>query len=90
MHTIVLKVDDFLELAKTRGDTTYEQLSAATGLGVATLHRMRNGGPASSTAIAAICNAYGVAFEDAFTFGTVTPKRVPAERPPRRVKAAAA
>jgi hypothetical protein len=90
METIVLKVDDFLDLAKTHGDTTYEQMSATTGLGMATLHRMRNGGPASSTAIAAICNAYGAAFEDVFKFGTVTPRPVPAQRPARRVKAAAA
>jgi hypothetical protein len=89
MHTIVLKVDDFLGLATARGHTTYELQAAATGLGIATLHRMRNGAPASSTAIAAVCATYGVDFDQVFTFGTVAPKRVSAQ-PARRVKAAAA
>ncbi|MGW2742325.1 helix-turn-helix domain-containing protein [Streptomyces sp. NPDC001450] len=74
MDTIVLKVDDFLVVANSRGHTTYEQLAAATGLGVGTLHRLRNGGPAGPTAIARICSTYGVAFEDVFTFGTAKPK----------------
>lgn len=90
MHTIVLKVDEFLELAAARNHTTYELQAEATGLGVATLHRLRGGQPASSTAIAAICSAYDAVFEDLFKFGTVTPRRVPSQRPARRVKAAAA
>ncbi|MFE9624245.1 helix-turn-helix domain-containing protein [Streptomyces sp. NPDC006527] len=97
MDTIVLKVGDFLDVARARGHTTYEQLSAATGLGVATLHRLRNGGPAGPAAIAKICQTYGVAFEDVFAFGTATPAQSPARRtrrqtrrPARDVKAAAA
>lgn len=90
MHTIVLKVDDFLDLATARGHTTYELQAAATGLGIATLHRMRNGAPASSTAVAAVCATYGVDFDQVFTFGTVKPKRVRAQRPARLMKAAAA
>ena len=90
MDTIVLKVDDFLVVANSRCHTTYEQLAGATGLGVGTLHRLRNGGPAGPTAIARICSTYGVAFEAVFTFGTAAPKRVPAQRRGRRVKARAA
>lgn len=90
MDTIVLKVEDFLDLAAHHGHLTYEQQAAATGLGVGTLHRIRRGEPASSTAVARICAAYDVAFDDVFVFATVTPKRLPAQRPARRVKAAAA
>ncbi|NJP71940.1 helix-turn-helix transcriptional regulator [Streptomyces sp. C1-2] len=92
MDTIVLKVDDFVDLAATHGHLTYEQQAAATGLGVGTLHRIRSGEPASSTAIARICAAYDVGFDDVFAFATVTPKRLPAQRRParRQVRAAAA
>lgn len=74
MDTIVLRVDEFVALAASRGDTTYEQQAATTGLGVGTLHRLRNGEPPSSAAIAKVCAAYGVAFDDVFAFGTVAPK----------------
>jgi hypothetical protein len=90
MDTIVLKADDFLAVAGARGHTTYEQQATATGISVGTLHRLRSGGPAGPSAIARICSTYGVAFEDVFTFGTAVPKRVPAQRRGRRVKARAA
>ncbi|MFD5838177.1 helix-turn-helix domain-containing protein [Streptomyces collinus] len=81
MDTIVLKVEEFLDMAGARGHTTYEKLSAATGLSFGTLHRLRNGGPAGPAAIAKICTTYGVAFEDVFTFGTVKPKSSDAKSP---------
>lgn len=90
MDTIVLKVDDFLNVAGARGHTTYDQQAAATGLGVGTLHRLRGGGPAHPTAIARICTTYGVAFEDVFTFGTVASAQSRARAAARREKAAAA
>ncbi|MEU0675422.1 helix-turn-helix transcriptional regulator [Streptomyces sp. NPDC006172] len=77
MDTIVLKVGDFLDVAGARGHTTYEQMAAATGLGVGTLHRLRNGGPAGPAAIAKICHTYGVNFEAVFRFGTAAPKHAP-------------
>jgi DNA-binding Xre family transcriptional regulator len=80
MDTIVLKVEDFLDVAAARGHTTYEQQAAATGLGIGTLHRIRSGEPVSSTTVAAICSSYGVAFEDVFTFGTAAPKRTRSKR----------
>lgn len=89
MRTTVLKVDAFIDLAASRGHTTYEQQAAATGLAVGTLHRLRSGGPAGPAAIASICTTYGANFEDVFTFGTIAPKRVPVQTT-RRVKAAAA
>ncbi|MEU3289951.1 hypothetical protein [Streptomyces longwoodensis] len=88
MDTIVLKVEDFLDVAGARGHTTYEQQAEATGLGIATLHRLRAGGPAGPAAIAKILTTYGVSFEEVFTCGTATPR--PTRRPARRVKAAAA
>ncbi|MFD5663399.1 helix-turn-helix domain-containing protein [Streptomyces anthocyanicus] len=89
MHTIVLKVDDFVALAASRGHTSYEMQAAETGLGVATLHRIRNGEPASSTAIAAICATYGVEFGDVFEVRTATTARK-TRMPSRRVKPVAA
>ncbi|MFF9088595.1 hypothetical protein ACF1BE_19625 [Streptomyces sp. NPDC014991] len=76
MDTIVLKVADFLTVAGARGHATYEQQAAATRLGMGTLHRLRNGGPASPTAIARICTTYDVAFDDVFAFDTATARRV--------------
>lgn len=90
MHTIVLKVDAFVALAASRGHTSYEMQAAETGLGVATLHRIRNGEPASSTAVAAICAAYGVEFGDVFEFRTATAARPKNRALRRHVKAAAA
>ncbi|MFF7171140.1 helix-turn-helix domain-containing protein [Streptomyces pseudovenezuelae] len=93
MHTIVLKVDEFVALAASRGHTTYEQQAEATGLGQGTMHRIRNGEPVSSTTIAAICSTYGADFDALFTFGMVKPKHVPpvpSVRPVRRMRAAAA
>ncbi|MFC8873179.1 helix-turn-helix domain-containing protein [Streptomyces ardesiacus] len=90
MHTIVLKVDEFVALAASRGHTSYEKQADETGLGVATLHRIRNGEPASSTAVAAICATYGVEFGDVFEFRSVTPTRTRPRAVRRRVKAAAA
>ncbi|WP_125262355.1 helix-turn-helix domain-containing protein [Streptomyces alboflavus] len=75
METIVLKIEDFLDLVESRGHATYELQSHATGLGTGTLHRIRAGGPVSSSTAAAICAAYGVAFDDVFAFGTVTAVR---------------
>lgn len=90
MHTIALRVDEFVGLAASRGDTSYEMQADATGLGVATLHRIRNGEPASSTAVAAICSTYGVEFDAVFEFRTVTTVQSRARAARRRVKAAAA
>lgn len=92
MDTIVLKVEGFLDLAATHGHLTYEQQAAATGLGVGTLHRIRSGEPASSTAIARICDTYGVTFDEVFAFAMAAPKRVPTQRRTARrlVRAAAA
>lgn len=89
MHTIVLKVDDFVALAASRGHTSYETQAAETGLGVATLHRIRNGEPASAGAVAAICATYGVEFGDVFEFRTATAARK-TRAPRRRVKPVAA
>lgn len=66
MSIIRLRAVAYLELATANGHLTYEQQAAAAGLGIGTIHRIRNGGPASSTAVAAICNAYGVEFADVF------------------------
>jgi hypothetical protein len=88
METIVLRVADFLEVANARGDITYEQQAAATGISVGTLHRLRSGGPAGPAAIARICTTYGVAFEDVFAFGAVGPASARARA--ARAKAAAA
>lgn len=71
VSTIKLRVNDFTELAESMGHTTYEQQAAATGLGAGTLHRLRNGQPASANAVAAICSAYGVEFADLFAIGEV-------------------
>lgn len=92
MDTIVLKVDDFVDLAATHGHLTYEQQATATGLGAGTLHRLRSGEPASSTAIVRICDTYGVAFDEVFAFAAATPRRLPTKRRTarRQVRAAAA
>jgi DNA-binding Xre family transcriptional regulator len=91
MHTIVLRVDEFVALAASRGHTSYEMQAAATGLGIATLHRIRNGEPASAGAVAAICSTYGVPVEDVFTFRTATAAKTRARAAARRpVKAVAA
>lgn len=66
MFIIRLRTVQYSELAKAHGHLTYEQQAAAAGLGVATIHRLRNGGAASSAAVAAICVAYGVEFADLF------------------------
>lgn len=89
MDTIVLKAEAFRELAVARGHTTYDDQAAATGLGVGTLHRLRNGGPAGPTAIARICTTYGARFEDVFEFSAVAPAVRPKAREHRRVKAVA-
>jgi hypothetical protein len=88
MDTIVLKVEDFLDVAGARGHTTYEQQAEATGMSVGALHRLRNGGQAGPAAIARILTTYGVRFEDLFTFGTVASTQAKA-RAAQRVKAAA-
>jgi transcriptional regulator with XRE-family HTH domain len=59
----------YLELARAHGHLTYEQQAAAAGLGIATIHRLRNGSPASSQAVAALCNTYSVEFADLFEIG---------------------
>ncbi|MEV5911113.1 helix-turn-helix transcriptional regulator [Streptomyces chartreusis] len=66
MSIIRLRAVQYLELATAHGHLTYEQQAAAAGLGIATIHRLRNGGPASATAVASICNTYGVEFADVF------------------------
>ncbi|MFI9600378.1 hypothetical protein ACIHCX_10935 [Streptomyces sp. NPDC052043] len=71
MSVIKLRVAAFLDLARSRGHHTFEQQAIATGVGIATIHRLRRGQPASSTAVAAICSAYGVEFADVFVIGEV-------------------
>lgn len=69
MSVIKLRVTEFTALAESRGHRTFEAQAAATGLGIGTIHRLRNGQPASSSAVAAICSAYGVEFADLFVIG---------------------
>ncbi|WP_327162053.1 helix-turn-helix domain-containing protein [Streptomyces zaomyceticus] len=71
--TIHLQSVAFATLATANGHHTYEQQAEATGLGIGTIHRLRNGSPASSASVAAICNAYGVEFADLFVIGTTAP-----------------
>lgn len=73
MDTIVLRLDAFKAVTSAEKHVTYEQQAEATGLSVGVLHRLRNGGPAAGTTIARICTTYGVAFDDLFVIGTVTP-----------------
>lgn len=68
--TIHLRTTDFEELAESRGHRTYEQQATATGLGIATMHRLRNGAPADSRSIAKICNTYGANFDTLFIIKT--------------------
>jgi hypothetical protein len=77
VSSIKLRVAEYLELAAARGHDTFEQQAAAAGLGVATIHRLRNGQPASATAVAAILHAYGCEFSDVFTLAmnTAEPSR---------------
>lgn len=77
MSIIRLRTVEYLELATAHGHLTYEQQAIAAGLGAGTIHRIRNGGPASATAVAAICNAYGVEFADVFEIAAI---EVPAEQ----------
>lgn len=71
MSVIKLKVSEFLALAGSRGHDTFEKQAAATGLGMGTIHRLRNGQPAGQRAVAAICGAYGVRFEAVFVIDEV-------------------
>lgn len=64
--SIRLRLDAFADLAASNGHYTYEQQALATGLGIATIHRIRGGGPVSSSSVAAICSTYGVEFADLF------------------------
>ena len=66
MSTIRLRAVAYLELATACGHLTYEQQAVASGLGIATIHRLRNGAPASANAVAALCTTYGVEFADLF------------------------
>lgn len=69
MH-IHLRRDAYTALAAAHGHYTYEQQANATGLGIATIHRIRSGGPVSSSSVAAICCTYGVEFADLFVITT--------------------
>lgn len=69
--SIRLRLDAFATLAASQGHLTYEQQANATGLGVGTIHRIRSGGAASSSSVAAICSTYGVEFADLFVITTV-------------------
>ncbi|MFJ7067546.1 helix-turn-helix domain-containing protein [Streptomyces sp. NPDC101115] len=71
--SIHLRTVAFAELAALHGHHTFEQQAAATGLGIGTIHRLRNGGPASSTSVAAICGTYGVEFADLFVISATAP-----------------
>lgn len=66
MSSIKLRVAEYLELARAQGHLTHEQQATAAGLGSGTIHRLRNGQPASAGAIAAIMRTYGVDFEAVF------------------------
>ncbi|BDH04854.1 helix-turn-helix domain-containing protein [Streptomyces seoulensis] len=79
MYIIRLRTVQYDELAESNGHLTYGQRAVAAGLGAGTIHRLRNGGPASATAVAAICVAYGVEFGDVFE---VTPAAAPALKSP--------
>ena len=79
VSAIKLRVDEFVTLAASRGHCTFEAQAAATGLGIGTIHRLRNGGPASATAVAAICSAYGVEFADVFVIGEPAESPQPAD-----------
>ncbi|MFD9569928.1 hypothetical protein ACFWBI_08800 [Streptomyces sp. NPDC059982] len=68
--TIHLRTPAFTDLAMSRGHRTYEQQATAAGLGIGTMHRLRNGAPADSRSIAKICNAYGVNFDALFVIKT--------------------
>ncbi|MFE5658316.1 helix-turn-helix domain-containing protein [Streptomyces sp. NPDC056517] len=71
--SIHLRTVAFAEMAAANGHHSFEQQAKATGLGIGTIHRLRNGGPASSASVAAICNAYGVEFADMFVISTTAP-----------------
>ncbi|MCX4615752.1 hypothetical protein [Streptomyces mirabilis] len=92
MSVITLRVDEFLDLARSRGHHTYEQQAAATGLGIATMHRLRSGGTASATAVASICSAYGVEFADVWAIGqpAAAPATAESAQPKHTGKALAA
>ncbi len=68
--TIHLRTVAFAEMAEARGLRTYEQQATAVGVGIGTMHRLRNGGPADSRSIAKICNAYGANFDALFFIKT--------------------
>ncbi|GAA3374649.1 hypothetical protein ACFXPI_11195 [Streptomyces sp. NPDC059104] len=70
--TIHLRIDEFAHLAAARGHRTYEQQATSTRVGIATIHRLRNGGPADSRTIAKILTAYGVGFDDLFAIKSDT------------------
>lgn len=74
MSIIKLRVAEYLDLARSRGHLTHEQQANATSLGAGTIHRLRNGQPASATAVAAILRAYGCDFEAVFEVHEVAVK----------------
>ncbi|MGO4630555.1 hypothetical protein AB4225_06360 [Streptomyces sp. 2RAF24] len=76
--SIHLRTVAFADLAALNGHHTYEQQAIATGLGIGTIHRLRSGGPASSTSVAAIVATYGVDFSDLFVIETPTAAPTPA------------
>ncbi|WP_406337327.1 helix-turn-helix domain-containing protein [Streptomyces sp. NBC_00649] len=76
MSIILLRRERYLELAKLHGHHTYEAQALAAGLGIATIHRLRNDGPAGPRAVAALCDAYGVEFADLFALGSTASKPV--------------
>lgn len=83
MSVILLNVEAYLDLAKAHQHDTYEKQARAAGLGVATIHRLRNGGPAGPKVIPALLTAYGVEFADLFRLDVTKPR-------PRRAKKAVA
>lgn len=87
MFSIFLRVDEYLDLARASGHLSYEQQANAAGLGVGTIHRLRNGSPASSTAVAALLTTYGTEFSELFTIGAPAE---PVEPTPEAVTAVAA
>ncbi|AQW55240.1 helix-turn-helix domain-containing protein [Streptomyces violaceusniger] len=76
--SILLRIDEYLKLATAHGHLTYEAQALAAGLGVGTIHRVRNGGPAGPSTVAAICSTYGVEFSDVFVLGSAAAKPVKA------------
>ncbi|MDT0381372.1 helix-turn-helix transcriptional regulator [Streptomyces sp. DSM 42041] len=61
-----LKTTRYRQLAEDRGLLTYEQKADAVGIGIATAHRIENGGGVGPSVAARLMRFYGVSFTDLF------------------------